>query len=684
LNSTKWILPVFVLGLLSNALFAAGSSNLLLNPNFSRGADNWKPVRPNLLELKSTPEGAVFKILTPPAMFNDLGFIQNDISLAKGEYTFRFEANGEAGARIFFGFRKLDKSGATFGDDIWVTLNGGASQKIEKTFRATEDLSVRLLFCLGMKENEGKTISVNGLSFAYARPLGEAPGTSSKPIGPGAEYDGIVLIKESELGDTNTKTAKVRIQEKNVIRKTSPLLFGYNHDGPSDQKVIMKDNRLKEDLIKDLQGLPMTLNRIQVFGYFPNVKWKQCIGPFEERGLVKFNQWDPWEKKAYGPIEAVDFCQRVDPKAQFSWVVNLVSETPEDNADLAEFLTGTGESKRGLTNWGKLRKDLGLAKPVPVVIWEMGNEVEWASASNRMPLQTYIDLCKKNIAAIRSVSPQAKIAMHAATAPWGYEKRFNEDWKVWHRKILEQCGNEIDYISMHPYYSGLPIAYMETFMDTVRNDILSITGTNRIKIYVSEHSTWPPDINKQESWFNVQTLSSCLSVSHFFVRLLQREDIGAATYHCFTSGNRLWGIVQVGKETQKLYRSGFSDVFTIFSKYLGEDVVESTVRGEAIDVSDTSLGGEKTLFVTAATTTKDGLNLFLVNRDVSAKRKIDFIFGESYLLKRETVFTAPSPRSHNTEFITNQFVTEREFPGAPFDQYLMPEKSLVVLQLKKK
>ncbi|MBL8995590.1 MAG: hypothetical protein JNM63_19745, partial [Spirochaetia bacterium] len=152
MNSSKWFLPAFILCLLSNAVFAVSSSNLLLNPNFSKGADSWKPVRPNLLELKSTPDGAAFKILTPPAMFNDLGFIQSDIALTEGEYHFRFEANGEAGARIFFGFRKLDKSGATFGDDIWITLNGGASQKIERTFRATEDLSVRLLFCLGMKE----------------------------------------------------------------------------------------------------------------------------------------------------------------------------------------------------------------------------------------------------------------------------------------------------------------------------------------------------------------------------------------------------------------------------------------------------------------------------------------------------------------------------------------------------
>ncbi len=428
------------------------------------------------------------------------------------------------------------------------------------------------------------------------------------------------------------------------------------------------------------KGVPMPLNRIQAFGYFEECNWKKCIGPFDQRQPVKMTDWQKLDKKAYGPIEAIDFCRRVDPNAKFTWNVNMKTDSPEDSADLVEFLTGDGTKPRGTTNWAKRRIELGLPAPAQVVIWEMGNEVDWTNPPKRMNVNDYIEKSRKHLEAIRSVDPNAKIALHAATAPWAYKQRFKEDWREWHRTILKQMGPEIDYIAFHPYYSGHAIAYIEEHLNIIRDDIAA-SSNPKIKIFISEHATWPPDLGKKETWYKVQTLSAALSVSHFLSVLLVREDIGAATFHCFTHGGGLWGLIDVDKKSKERFKTAFADLFTMLNQGLGENVVRTTVSGDNIPMKG---DGEKTLFVATAMTTKDGLNLLLVNREPAAPRQINFTFDSKYTLVKETIFTAPEMDTYNTGAVKNNFITEKTVNVENFKTYLMPPKSVVLLTLRGK
>lgn len=520
---------------------------------------------------------------------------------------------------------------------------------------------------------------INVIFGLYVLPVSSPAADKEKPVGAGAEYDGIVLSKESEPAVTKMLKTTVTVDEKNVIRSVNQLLFGYNHDGPSDNFVLFNDNKINDSVVELCKDIPMPLNRIQAFGYNENTRWKRCIGSFADRQPVQMTGWEKSEKKAYGPVEAVDFCLRVDPKAKFTWCVNIKSDTPDDTADLVEFLTGDGSKPRGEKNWAKLRIAYGLPNPVPVAIWEMSNEVDWANPPKRMSVNEYIERCKKHIAAIRGIDPDAKIALHAASAPWAYRQRFNEDWRDWHRTILKQLGPEIDYISFHPYYSGNPVSYVEMFLDTLRDDIAA-SSNPKIKIFISEHATWPPNIDKKDTWHNVQTLSSALAVSHFLSRLLVREEVGAATYHCFTHGGGLWGLLDVGKAKKERFTTAFADLFKMLSRGLGDNVVRAAVSGDRIPLPG---NGEKTFFVATAMTTKDGLNLLLVNREPAASRTIDFTLNYKYALTKETVFTAPAMNTYNTESVKNTFVTEKPAAVEDFHSYIMPPKSVVILTLRR-
>jgi hypothetical protein len=179
----------------------------------------------------------------------------------------------------------------------------------------------------------------------------------------------------------------------------------------------------------------------------------------------------------------------------------------------------------------------------------------------------------------------------------------------------------------------------------------------------------------------VLTLSAALSVTHFLSRLLARPEVDAATFHCFTHGSGLWGLLDVGKETKVRYTTVFADLFKLLQRGMGRDVVACEVSGEKINQAT---DGEKSLFCATAMTTEGGLNLLLVNREPAAPRAIDFSFAGKYDLVHETLFTAPSMRSHNTEFITNAFVTEKSMRVESVKSYLMPPKSVVLLTLRRR
>jgi len=632
-----------------------------------------------LLELGKAEGGGIsMRLKRTPAAFNEASLKSKPLPLQKGVYRASCLLRGDAGTRLFLGMRAGGAAGADLPrSDRWVTLDGN-EKKLTVDFTLAEDGTARLLLCVGVAENEGKTLAVVGLALERRD---AAASLEEKRIGAGAEYDGILIPRESETRETNRLAARVAVDESRIVRAVSPLLFGYNHDGPSDNAVLFKDNRIDDSVVDRCRGIPMPLNRIQAFGYYPATRWKQCLGPFESREAVKMNEWEAPAKKAYGPVEALAFCLRVDPSARFTWNIHVKSDAPEDSADLVEFLTGDGAKPRGATNWARFRIEGGVLRPVAVAIYEMGNEVDWANPPKRMAVGDYIERSRRHLRAIRSVDPGAKIALHAATAPWAYEQRFKEDWRDWHRTILRELGDSIDYLSFHPYYSGLPISMIEGYLDTIRDDIRSVTGSDRIKVFISEHATWPKDIAKRDTWYEVLTLSAALSVTHFLSRLLARPEIEAATFHGFTHGGGLWGLIDVGKETKVRYPTVFADLFKLLGRGMGEQVLATAVSGDKIpEATD----GEKTRFAATAMSTPGGMQLLLVNREPAAPRAIDFSFRGRYALVHEAVLTAPSLRSHNTEFITNAFVTERALPGEGLASYLMPPKSVVVLTLRKK
>lgn len=513
------------------------------------------------------------------------------------------------------------------------------------------------------------------LRFAH----GAAENSPASKGGAGSEYDG-VRLDAAIYSAEKSLPAKLTVDEAKILRQVSPLLFGYNFNWRWAQVVMVDSNstEISEEMIKATAGLRFPLNRMSgtESQYF---SWKGSIGKAGERTLQGLPNDGFKSKKMCGLVEWIKACQRMDSASQFTWTFNLIEENPEDHADLVEFLTGDGRSNpRGGTNWALRRIELGIEKPVKVACWELGNEIDLdAEYKKKFPdAASYVAYCRETISLCRQVDPNAKFAALAATAPWTYEKKGKGDWKVWHREALKEIGKELSFVTFHPYYLGFPLSYVEGYLDQIRDDIKEITGSDRIKLYISEHAKWPSDLKKRETWTETHALIGCLSTAQFFNRMLLRGDISLAAYHCFSGGP--WGMIYKDTNTGLTYPTGMTDLFRMWTPALGENLLASELSGEKTDPKEK----ENTLTATVQSTGRS-LRIFLVNREPDTERSIELGFKEKYRLTRETILSAKSLLDFNTSGSRKIKTASREVDDrSQLVQYRLPPKSAVILFLE--
>lgn len=507
-----------------------------------------------------------------------------------------------------------------------------------------------------------------------------------------------VLLPRLEAA-TRTPATVITIDESKPIKSADARLLGFNYEWAGQLPVCALPSGAGYDpqVVEKLRGLPLPLNRMS--GTPANViKWKEAIGPMAQRSSQKLAKW--WkegQKIGLGPVEWIKMVRAIDPKARFTWTVNL-SEPPEDTADLVEFLTGDGKTNpNGGVNWAQRRIDLGLAKPVDVDVWELGNELDGPEYREKFKnIITYTDLCKKHIAAIRSVAPKAKIAAHAATfsSLVVYAKFFGGSWEIWHRTVLKEIGPAIDYLAFHPYYNSLPASRLENDVATIARDIRSITGSDRIKIYISEHAWWPktdktaPGTQQwQQCWYTTHALIGCLATADWVTRMMNSPAVQLAAYHSFSGGP--WGLIYKSEYRPELkrnvpsplYTTGVVDLYRLLNEAFrdGVKIVPVNISGP-----DTDRRNPKCRFAAAAMTTGEGLNLILVNSDPDHAREFGFAGKKKYRPAEAATFSAPDLLSYDTSTKRPITVKRQQLSaGTDFTGFTVPAQSLVVLKLKR-
>ena len=483
----------------------------------------------------------------------------------------------------------------------------------------------------------------------------------------------------------NDDSISMVINESQVIKNIGKEMYGINFEwgknGDGSGYYLKNEENSLETNPEYVECFNDYLPFSRMAGMSANAMyWKKAIGTMSERENLQFWYYES-QKQRFGPVEWIKGNKLADADTKFAYTVNL--KDIENLADLVRFLTLEPTDSKAVgtdgVNWAQRRVDLGISEPVDIKVWELGNEVDCSTKDGGFTwnISEYIYACNNAIEAIRSVDPEAKISAHIKSDWWV------TGWETWHRMLLDSLGEKIDYLSVHQYYIWQQLSIGNNVFNTLETDIRNYTGSDRIKIFVSEHAA-NPIVDTWENSFDYMlphTLGGTLATAEFYLRSAMRPSIEMATYHSTDSAS--WVTAYEFQGDVKLTAIG-NLMHIMLDNFCG-DVLQTQVEGFSIDTDSKVIGG--------AVKTNDGINVMLINRNESAVN-VDFDFENEYDMYAKSFITGLSNESDNYQVVNKTTgyvdINKRQISYAyneavqqsNITSYTIAPLSVVVLNLK--
>ncbi len=271
------------------------------------------------------------------------------------------------------------------------------------------------------------------------------------------------------------KKAKITVHPTYRIGTVSPRLFGaflepigkmvngsmYNPKHPTADEY-----GLRHDFIDGLRSAGLKSVRLPGGNFVSGWNWKDSIGPKEQRKTNLDPAWFQYIPNDVGHDEYLRWAEMTGAEAMYT--VNLGTGNLNDARDLVEYTNFAGG-----TYWSDLRAKNGHAKPYGVKTWYLGNEMDgpWQIASWERDPRGYGILAHEASKVMKFVDGSIETVACVSSSP------FLSHYPDWDRKVLEQCYETVDMISLHHYHSapvgniaGVMAGY-QAFEDYIRTEI---------------------------------------------------------------------------------------------------------------------------------------------------------------------------------------------------------------------
>lgn len=250
------------------------------------------------------------------------------------------------------------------------------------------------------------------------------------------------------MTSTETQAELIVLANKTLGRIEGPLwgqfieLVGrginggvYDPDSP-----LSRPDGIRTDVFEALSELRPTHIRYPGGCGMAYFDWQELVGPPEQRPRAKlYRLYNQPQSTAFGIPEAWQYA--ADMGAELYLSINAHTQTPEDAANLVEYLNGTTPTK-----WADLRRSHGREEPYGVKIFGLGNEIYGDWQPGQKTAHEYVAWCREAISQMKAVDPTIQLICVGAG-------RVDPEWD---RVVLKGLIDRIDMISMHNY-CGRPV-----------------------------------------------------------------------------------------------------------------------------------------------------------------------------------------------------------------------------------
>lgn len=420
-----------------------------------------------------------------------------------------------------------------------------------------------------------------------------------------------------------------------------PMIYGQMLEDCND-KVIYggllnekdEENPAVFELLKSLQ---MPVVRWPAGTYIHEYDWENGIGPKEERPTISCIRWGGEDTNLFGTDEFLQWCQKIgtEPYINFN-----MSNHPKYAASLGdalnwvEYVNGSAE-----TAFGMKRMANGHPEPYNVRYWCIGNENYGSYGIHKAETaEFYSNKLYTWASTIKSLYPDLSFL--------GVGHLYD-----WNKKILEQNGRLIDFLTIHFYMLA------KVKENVIQDPLYTLFSPVKADLQISKQTALFDEINKRQGragnpvrfsideWncrhlvynngkysftrnddrrlFDIITTAGMLNV---FIR--HCSYVGMANYIFPVNGHGL--IRTVGDDDA--YKSTIYHVFDLYRKYM---------TGKKLD---TAIEGATATLTTGKLAVEGNFDNNLLQEEIT----VPYIDGTAVLSENGIISVALINRSHET------------------------------------
>ncbi len=243
----------------------------------------------------------------------------------------------------------------------------------------------------------------------------------------------------------------IRVHPGMTIGPVDPRIFGgfLEHMGRAVYGGIFEpDSPLADafgcrtDVLSHLEQLDMSVMRYPGGNFVSGYHWRDGVGPVEQRPTVRELAWNSLEPNTFGTDEFLSLCERMAWTPMMA--VNLGTGTPEEAREWVEYCN----APIGTTS-SDLRASHGRTDPYRVGLWCLGNEMDGPWQLGHVPAEEYAARAKAAAQLMREVDPAISTVVCGSSTP------DLASYLEWDRVVLEQLGEDADFLSVHRYVNNL-------------------------------------------------------------------------------------------------------------------------------------------------------------------------------------------------------------------------------------
>ena len=297
------------------------------------------------------------------------------------------------------------------------------------------------------------------------------------------------------------------------------------------------ENGFRKDVIEKVKELGVSVVRYPGGNFVSGFNWEDSVGPVEKRPRRLDLAWFTTETNEVGLHEFHDWTRKAG--AELMYAINLGTRGPENARDIVEYANHAGGSR-----FSEMRIANGKKDPLGIKLWCLGNEMDGPWQMGHKTAYEYGRTANEAAKMMKWVDPDIELV---ACGSSNSEMSTFGDWEL---QMLDECYDNIDYVSLHRYY-GNPTGNTAEFlastmdMDDFINTVISICDAvkgkkhskKRIDLSFDEWNVWyhsseqDKELWKRDKWGralplleDVYNFEDALLVGAIMITLLKHAD----------------------------------------------------------------------------------------------------------------------------------------------------------------